>query len=289
MMENAKRPTELQGGPVLIQELGLDFQDGSGPVGRLAHDGKTLLFKSLAVDEAYPDEVQAPVAVVPLPRIAYGSNVASRSGLQTLQNVALIDGDIVLLFGQTSGAQNGLWQLHANVDGTAQAWTRPKLPYVSGQLFAIQGGVFAGSLFRRTNVGEITEDTTAQTFEVVLTGSAGTTTPSGRLTTTDATVTTILTLDIEDNAAYRVTVEVLARQTNAANRAAYVREFLVYREAAGAATQEGSTLARVTDIESNAAWDVTVDVTGNTARVRVTGAVGATINWQADAVVRKVS
>lgn len=101
------------------------------------------------------------------------------------------------------------------------------------------------------------------------------------VTTTDATVTTIWSDTLADNTAYRFEAIVVARGTAAAARATYHRVCTVYREAAGAATLQGAVLAPTTDAESVAGWDVTFDVTGNTLRLRVTGAAATAIRWNA--------
>lgn len=94
--------------------------------------------------------------------------------------------------------------------------------------------------------------------------------------TTDATVTTIDSFTLVAGNAYVVEVAVVAKQGDT-NRASYVRRACVYRPAAGSATLEGSVQDTLT-VESDASWDLTIDVNGNDARVRVTGAA-VTINW----------
>lgn len=107
-------------------------------------------------------------------------------------------------------------------------------------------------------------------------------TVQGRIATTDATVTTLATFAIP--ASYTVVVEahVAARRTGGASGTAedgagygFVATF---KNVAGVATQIGTTTPLYTH-ESQAAWDATFDVTGATARVRVTGAAGNSIVW----------
>lgn len=52
-------------------------------------------------------------------RVVATANVASRSGLATVDGVTLAAGDLVLLVAQSSGSQNGLWKVASG------AWTRP--------------------------------------------------------------------------------------------------------------------------------------------------------------------
>lgn len=171
---NYKWPSEWQGCIPVVPGIGIQHGDLGGPVGEITHDGKALLYGAHRIDVAAVLAllIQAPIMVVPLPRVCVATNVASRKGLQVIQGVQLADGDLVLLIGQNTGSQNGPWIAHADIDGVQQDWTRPELPYFSSQLFAVQAGTFAGKLIRRTNVGTITEDTTAQTFDELATNTA---------------------------------------------------------------------------------------------------------------------
>lgn len=104
-----------------------------------------------------------------------------------------------------------------------------------------------------------------------------------RVTTTDATVTTLHTIAITDETAVLVTVTVLARRTGgvagaAGDSATYVRRAKVKRTGGGIAVI-GTVDAPWTD-EDQAGWDCTIDVDGgNNARVRVTGAVDNNVTW----------
>jgi hypothetical protein len=99
--------------------------------------------------------------------------------------------------------------------------------------------------------------------------------------TTDATATNILTLTLPDESAYFMGAKVVGRQSDTSNRACYNREALVYRNAGGGATIQGS-VSDVTTIESDANWNATITVSGNNASVTVTGIAATTINWKAE-------
>lgn len=99
------------------------------------------------------------------------------------------------------------------------------------------------------------------------------------VTTTDATVTTLATITIADDTVVKIEVDAVARRTDAAARAGYRRAVLVFREAAGSATIQGPVDSDFTR-ESTGAWNLTIDVTGNDARIRVTGVASQTINWK---------
>jgi hypothetical protein len=101
-------------------------------------------------------------------RCASTSNV-TLSGLQTIDGIALVEGDRVLLTGQSTGSQNGIW-----IASTGN-WTRPKdfdgaLDCVRGTLVFVQvGSANARSLWQVDTPDPITISTTPLSFvELVL-------------------------------------------------------------------------------------------------------------------------
>lgn len=99
------------------------------------------------------------------------------------------------------------------------------------------------------------------------------------VTTADAALTTLSAIAIPDDTVVLLTVKVVGRRTNAADRAAYVRRFGVFRESAGSATLIGS-VQTIFSRESDSSWACNVAVSGNDALVRVQGAVGHDVNWK---------
>lgn len=98
------------------------------------------------------------------------------------------------------------------------------------------------------------------------------------VTTTDATVTTIVTIPIIDDTAVFVDTQIAGQRTDAADRAAYELKALVFRAGGGGATIQGpvdTTFSR----ESVGAYDANISVSGNDALVTVRGQTGHTINW----------
>lgn len=92
------------------------------------------------------------------------SNVAITGDPSPMDGVTVVTGDIVLLLGQTTTHQNGLW----SVD-TAGAWTRPNnfatTASVQGSVIAVvKGTLRAGYIYQNTNVNDPTIGTTALTF-----------------------------------------------------------------------------------------------------------------------------
>ncbi len=171
---NFKRPTELQGGPVICgQGFGLDHGDQGG-TSRVGHDGQALRLYSEDITLNSPVEQSAPFGVMLQPKIALTANQATLAGLLTLDGVLLAAGDIVLLTAQSTTHQNGPWVVNANDGaGAATAWTRPKLPLFSGQQYHVQAGTESGKTWRLSTVGAIVLGSTALALDRLTTGGAG--------------------------------------------------------------------------------------------------------------------
>lgn len=113
-----------------------------------------------------------------------------------------------------------------------------------------------------------------------------------RVVTTNATVTTLHTFTIPASTTYMIEIKVQARRTggvsgSAEDGAGYIRRATI-KNVAGTATIIGSVQDDYT-AEDQAAWDCTIDVTGATARARVTGAASNNITWHMTARTWAVS
>ena len=101
-------------------------------------------------------------------RLAATGNVASLSGATTLDQVATVDQDRVLLALQTDKTQNGIW-----VVNHSGAWTRPTDFNASGQatagtaIFVTSGNANRYSTWRLTNLGAISPGTTSLVIKPV--------------------------------------------------------------------------------------------------------------------------
>lgn len=102
----------------------------------------------------------------------------------------------------------------------------------------------------------------------------------GRITTTDATSTGVVSYSLPVGATANIVVYISGVQSDGSNRASYVRRATVYRLGSANAALQGAVVDEYTS-ESNAAWDVTVDVTSTNARARVIGVAATTIKWNA--------
>lgn len=114
-----------------------------------------------------------------------------------------------------------------------------------------------------------------------------------RITTTDATVTTLHTFTIPTSTTVGVLAFVTARRTGGSSGSAHDGAFYVRAAAikgeAGTALGIGAGNAAIATLEDQAGWEATFDVTSNTARLRVTGATNNTITWHVTALVFPLS
>lgn len=104
-----------------------------------------------------------------------------------------------------------------------------------------------------------------------------------RVATTDATVTTLFTATVPVNHTVIVSGYVVARRTGgsggAANDGAGYRVEFCAKNTSGTAALIGAGTVTVLG-ESQAGWDVTLDASGGTIRVRVTGAANNNVSWR---------
>lgn len=116
-----------------------------------------------AATKAYVDAARSGLDVKASCRVASTANL-SLSGTQTIDGVALIVNDRVLVKNQTSGAQNGIY------DVSAGGWSRSSDSDSSGKFnsgaftFIEEGTASAGKGFVLTTANPITLGTTALTF-----------------------------------------------------------------------------------------------------------------------------
>lgn len=98
---------------------------------------------------------------------------------------------------------------------------------------------------------------------------------SARVQTTDATVTTLSSLALPNGSISSVSARVVARK-DATDQAGYFLRAVVTQEAGTAALV--GTVDQLTR-EDQGGWDATIDASGSSVRVRVTGAAATNIEW----------
>lgn len=94
--------------------------------------------------------------------------------------------------------------------------------------------------------------------------------------TTDATVTSLFTWTIRDEACTKVVAEVCGDRSTGAETAAYVRQARIKRD--GGTVTVGTVDTPFTS-EETSTWDCTIDNSTSTGRIRVTGVAAVTIDW----------
>lgn len=100
------------------------------------------------------------------------------------------------------------------------------------------------------------------------------------LTTVGNGLNTIETIAVADNSALILEVSYIGFRTDATGgRAGYKRDAVIYREAAGSATFQGSINTGFTR-ESVPQYNATIIVSGNNALIQVAGQTGHTVNWK---------
>lgn len=106
--------------------------------------------------------------------------------------------------------------------------------------------------------------------------------------TVDATVTAIFTFAVPDNTVFGLKWDIACRDTAGVERALFGKAALVYRQAASAATIQGTEVTN-RDIHTNPSLSSNVAVSGNNVQITVTGLAATTINWVATVYYQAVS
>jgi hypothetical protein len=106
--------------------------------------------------------------------------------------------------------------------------------------------------------------------------------------TTDATQTTCGTFTMADETLCAFDVIVTAAKRTTVDKGGRWKRSVVYRRTGGGTPTIVGSLESGTDQETDAGWDVTIDVSSNDVRVRVTGGIATTnVNWSAEIRVQE--
>ena len=103
-------------------------------------------------------------------------------------------------------------------------------------------------------------------------------TAASEIQTTDATVTTLKSLTLDEDSAYWLKVPIVAISSDGSERLVAELSAVVYRDGAAGATIQGSVTSTLFNA-SNGSLNASIDVSGNDARVRVTGVAATTYEW----------
>lgn len=117
-----------------------------------------------AVNKAYADALKAGMDLKESVRVAMSTNVNLSSPGSTLDGITMVSGDRVLLYGQSTGSQNGLYTWNGaasamtrTVDGSGSALT-------TGAIIPTEEGTHSAKLFILQTAMPITVGTTSLTF-----------------------------------------------------------------------------------------------------------------------------
>lgn len=103
------------------------------------------------------------------------------------------------------------------------------------------------------------------------------------VTTTNNTITTLWSKTLADNTVYYMRVNIVARRTDSGTEnARYTRIYQVYRQGGGGATLGATIVTPWADEQLTMSATITVDVSSNDTRVRITAENGKTIAWDLD-------
>ncbi|MEB3150913.1 MAG: hypothetical protein VKL60_18085 [Sphaerospermopsis sp.] len=185
-----------------------------------------------------------------------------------------------------TGGRTLAWSGVTWVSGTA-----PTMPTTPGSFivvsFASLNGIILGSVGLQStdsiSLGGLSITNSAGTVLETLTQSSGASKTSliNTVNTTDATVTTLHTITLATDTTYDIWGKVRARRTGGASGttgdSAGYNFFATVKNIGGTASLVST--ADITAKEDQSAWDLTIDATGATIRIRVTGAASNNITW----------
>ena len=115
--------------------------------------------------------------------------------------------------------------------------------------------------------------------------SVDTGTTAGKVHTTDATATAIVTIDTDSDACYLIVADVVGTESVDHDEVAGYRVVGTFKNDNNTLTKIGST---VTAAESTGAWDCDVDASDDDIRVVVTGAGGTEVDWECTATLVEI-
>lgn len=114
----------------------------------------------------------------------------------------------------------------------------------------------------------------------------GTPIVEGVVKTTDATQTTLVKIDIEDDTVHLLEARVTARRTggssgSSGDGAAYIFR-AAYNNIGGVGTTIIGSIDSTFTAENQSGWNATFDIDGDDVRVRVTGAANNNVTWHGE-------
>lgn len=112
---------------------------------------------------------------------------------------------------------------------------------------------------------------------------------SGKVQTTDATITDLLTIAVAQGEAYMVEAMVVARKTDGTQFGAWKIVGLFHRNSASNVTQDGLTSVLMGEVSDTYSCEFAADTGNQTIDLRVTGKAATTINWSGSCKALRVT
>ena len=118
--------------------------------------------------------------------------------------------------------------------------------------------------------------------------NSGSNRETAAVTTTNDAVTTLWSKTLNDATVYRMYVGIVARRSDSGTEnGIFERVFKVYRQGAGAVL--GTVTTPWADDQTTMAGLITIDVSSNDIRVRVTGEAAKTFEWAGEIKYQAIS
>ncbi len=194
-------------------------------------------------------QINAALAAASAPVVLNGKNLSGVNDLAVGGDATITGKTIAPTVGPTSGRQHAL-------------------PSVTSDTVALLAAVQA-----------LTNKTLTSPVLTTPSFGNGTSIETATANTTNGTVTTVWSKVLADSTVYELDITLVGRRTDVAGRAVYRRRVVVYQEAASVTVGTPDVIG--TDLESTAGYDVTIDNSTTTLRVRATGNTGHAITWTA--------
>ena len=205
-----------------------------------------------------------------------GDVTLSSPGL-IIDGVSLSAGDLFLADNQSTPSETGVYVYTGSATAATRSDLLPVGAKAGGTMVVVKQGTDADKLLICIN--DDTQDTVGTHALTYATCAISGEIETGTALTTDDTVTTVWSRGLENNTAYFADIVLMGRRSDSAGRALYHRTALVYVESGTLTIATPDAIG--TDVESTAGYDITIDNSSTTLRVRATGASGHTIRWVA--------
>lgn len=225
-------------------------------------------------------------------RVLYlqSSSTFGGGGIELISDFVHIRATSTTIFGDNLEIQPPLSLLDTTIGNTAY-FAVASADY--GQIFGVStdfagtDGVYAKAVrwwAEQPNIGDLVTRVSSLSFPIGTGDDPKIDTYQNRTTTTNGTTATLHTFSTTTNTSYLITAKILARRTGgtsgaAGDSATYVLSWGVKNVAGTVTAIGGAAVSVLSSQEDQGGWDATMDISGTSVRVRVTGAADNNITW----------